>query len=253
LLTLFFLLPQAHDFLGLMLVLSVTIIPAGVLLARPDGPLKVLPFMIGFSALIALQSTYHADFAHAWNTAISEAVGVFLAALSTVLVRSVGVSFSIKRILSSIRMEISQLSKLGGTMDRGVFVDRMFDRISPLMARSAVLEKEERKTLPDGLYDMVVGLDLIRLGQLREKLPIQTGELISRLTLAIGAYYDHQDPSRMSSIKRLFEELWLDILKSTDLKLESETLSLLSSLRWTLAGIGFWEAHKGKLLSNTPQ
>jgi len=247
LITLFFLLPQAHDFWGLMVVLGVALLPAGIMLARPDGPLKVLPFMIGFSGLIALQSTYHADFAHAWNTAISEAVGVFLAALSTILVRSVGVSFSIRRILASIRMEISQLARQQGKMDREVFVDRMFDRIAPLMSREGVLGEHERQTLPDGLYDMVVGLDLIRLGEIREKLPGGTGESISRLGLAIGEYYDRPDKSRMLSIKILFEEVWLGVVNATDRDLENEALSLLASLRWTLDGAGFAKIPDGSM------
>ena len=247
LITLFFFLPQVHDFAGLMVVMGIVLIPAGIVLARPDGPLKVLPFMIGFSGLIALQSTYHADFSHAWNTAISEAVGVFLAALSTILVRSVGVTFSIRRILSSIHLEIVQLASLQGQMDRSVFVDRMFDRIAPLMSRMGVLGMDERKNHPDGLYDMVVGLDLIRLGAIREKLPPEMGDSISRLTLAIGNYYDRPGQSGKKILKSLFDEVWLKVVDSSDLDLESETLSLLASLRWTLDGGGFMASSDGRV------
>ena len=245
--TLFFLLPQVHDFAGLMAALGVVLIPAGMVLARPDGPLKVLPFMIGFSALIALQSTYHADFAHTWNTAISEAVGVFLAALSTVLVRSVGVSFSIRRILSSIHMEIVQLARFQGKMEREVFVDHMFDRISPLMARIGILGKDERKKLPDGLHDMVVGLDLIRLGEIREKLPARMNDSIDRLRLSIGEYYDRPGQSGKVALKSRLDEVWLEVVSSADLDLEPETLSLLASLRWTLDGAGFAPSSAGRV------
>ncbi len=243
--TLFFLLPKMHDFWGLMFVLSLALLPAGVMLARPDGPLKVLPFMIGFSGLIALQSTYHADFAHAWNTAISEAVGVFLAALSTILVRSVGVSFSIRRILASLHAELRQLAMLQGKMEREVFVDRMFDRIAPLMSRMGVIALEERKKLPDGLYEMVVGLDLIRLAEMREKLPSGLGEPLSRLIHHIGEYYDRPYQTRKASVKSLFDEVWTAVVTSVDLDVEAETLSLLASLRWTLDGGGFRSAHGG--------
>jgi hypothetical protein len=122
----------------------------------------------------------------------------------------------------------------------------MFDRIAPLMSRMGVLGMDARKNHPDGLYDMVVGLDLIRLGEIREKLPPEMGDSMSRLTLAIGTYYDRPGEAGKKVLKSLFDEVWLKIVDSTDMDLESETLSLLASLRWTLDGGGFMASSDGR-------
>ncbi len=233
---LFVLLPRVHDFPGLMVILSFVLFPAGLLLAKPDGPLKVLPFMIGFSGLIAVQSTYRADFAYAWNTAVAESTGVYLAALATVLVRSVGVRFSIRRILASIHHEILSLSQSQGVVDRQVFTSRMFDRIAPLMTRMGALGENERADISDGLFELVVGLELIRLQEIREKVPEPFKDSLSRFMTVVGESYNHPVVVCEEEQQAVFDEVFRAAKLIPETGIQAELFSAVSNLHWTLWG-----------------
>ncbi len=243
---LYTLLPMAHDFLGLTVLLSFILIPAGIFLARPEKTLQVLAFSIGFGGLIALSSTYSADFAHTLNTAISQSFGVFLAAGITRLVRSVGADWSVKRM---VRADWKDLARIAagqsdgspipdGTVTARVGVPvRMIERTSQLAIRLQALSPGERRLFSPSLLHVGMARKLMGLVSSRDHLPTQAQEAVSSLLGALSRYFGiFHSPGEKTplSLEESFDRTRTSLCKWSKSQTVRNALVLLAGIRCLL-------------------
>ena len=94
---LFAVLPSISNIEMLIAVLAPSFILFGILLARPATALIGMALGIITATLLALQSTYSADFAALINSSVSLVIGMATAAVGIKLMRSVGAEWSARR------------------------------------------------------------------------------------------------------------------------------------------------------------
>ncbi|MHB1285912.1 MAG: FUSC family protein [Leptospirales bacterium] len=204
LLFLYTLLPMAHDFLGLSVLLALVLIPSGVFLARPEKTIQVLAFTIGFAGLIALSSAYSADFAHTLNTALAQSFGVFLAAGVTRLTRSVGADWSARRL---VRADWNDLARIAAgvemiapssaefTTDTHESLPlkepvRMTERTGQLAIRLQAISPEERRLFSPSLLHVGLARKLMGLVSSLNELPPQAKEAVSSLLGSLSLHFE---------------------------------------------------------------
>lgn len=159
---LYALLPMAQNFLELSLCLAIVLIPAGIFLSRPDAAIHVLAFSIGFGGLLALSSTYHADFAASVNTALAQSAGIGMAAVLTRILRSVGVLFSVRRLFRADLRDLASLASPDGEAHRNLF-SPFLSRTPHLGIRLPALPPRERERYADGFLHAGLARTLLRL------------------------------------------------------------------------------------------
>ena len=176
-LTLFILLPMAHNFLDLSLVLSLVLIPATLFLGRPEYAIPVLSFSIGFAGVLALSRTYSGHFAHSVNTAIAQNVGIFLMAIMTRLFRSVGADWSVRRLYRSDLSDLAILARPAPLVETGTendagqaALERIIDRTPQLAIRLQALTPEERRLFSQSFLHPSIGRILLDVSRLQSSL-----------------------------------------------------------------------------------
>ncbi len=201
---LYTLLPMAHDFLGLSVLLALVLIPSGIFLARPEKTIQVLAFTIGFGGLVALSSAYSANFAHTLNTALAQSFGVFLAAGVTRLTRSVGADWSARRL---VRADWNDLARIAAGEEgiapspAGFTTDphdpfplkepvRMMERTSQLAIRLQAISPEERRLFSPSLLHVGLARKLMGLLSSRDELPPQANEAVSSLLGNLSRHFE---------------------------------------------------------------
>jgi len=199
---LYALLPMAHDFLSLSILLAVVLLPAGVFLGRPDTTIQVLAFSIGFGGLIALSSTYSANFTHSVNTAIAQSAGVLLAAGITRLIRSVGADFSVRRLYRADLRDLARIARPGVSGGRNFPIDsregaqgalvRILERTAQLALRLQALTERERAHFSKGFLHVGLARNLIHLSRLEESLPPSEQSNLAHLRESLSEFFENK-------------------------------------------------------------
>jgi len=96
---LFAVLPRISNIEMLIAMLAPSFVLFGILMARPATAFIGLALGIITATLLALQSTYSADFATFINSSVSLVIGMAVAAVVTRLMRSVGAEWSARRLM----------------------------------------------------------------------------------------------------------------------------------------------------------
>ena len=132
---LFAVLPAVDGFVPLVCVLGLIYLPVGALLATPALTARIAPIAINGFALIALQTTYNADFASFLEGGIALLFGFAVALLVTRLLRSFGVALRITRLVQADRRDLIRLAEGRRRADLPRITAAMLDRFEALAAR----------------------------------------------------------------------------------------------------------------------
>ncbi|MDN3566047.1 FUSC family protein, partial [Paeniroseomonas aquatica] len=132
---LFAVLPAVDGFVPLLVVIGVLYLPLGALLAVPALAPRVAPVAINGFALIALQSSYAADFASFLEGGIALLFGFAVALVVTRLLRSIGVSLRVSRLVQADRRDLIRLAEGRSPADLRPVAAAMLDRFEALAAR----------------------------------------------------------------------------------------------------------------------
>ena len=205
-LALFTLLPMAHNFLDLSLVLSLVLIPAGLFLGKPEYTIPVLSFSIGFAGVLALSRSYSGHFAHSVNTAIAQNVGVFLMALMTRLFRSVGADWSVRRLYRSDLSDLAILARPSPILASGAengdgpsALGRIIDRTPQLAIRLQALTPEERRLYSQSFLHPSIGRILLDVSRLQSSLSGHDREHLARFLDSLSEVFRKRPlPGQMS-------------------------------------------------------
>lgn len=166
---LFAIIPAISDIELLVAALAPAFLLFGVLIARPKTAPIGMALAANGATLLALQSTYSADFESYANSATAFMIGMVAAVVLTRLVRSVRAEWMVQRLLRTSAAMLAETAEHRGRHDRAAFMGVMLDRLGLLAQRAAAIPTADRHQL-DGLSQLRVGLNIIDLRRARHGL-----------------------------------------------------------------------------------
>ncbi|QOZ53777.1 FUSC family protein [Bradyrhizobium sp. CCBAU 53338] len=174
---LFALVPAISHIEVLVLALAPTFLLYGFLIARPATAGTGMALAANTATLLALQSTYIADFASYANSAVAFFVGVLIAELVTRIARGVGAEWIANRLVLSSWITIAVAAERRGKRDRAEFAGLMLHRLGLLVQRIAFLSESDRRDA-DSLVQLRIGINIIDLRRARYGLAVSTISVI---------------------------------------------------------------------------
>jgi uncharacterized membrane protein YccC len=188
----FAVLPRADGFVSLAIVLAPVLLLFSYMQAVPKLRGAALILAIVFSGSLALQSTYQADFASFVNTNSAEVAGLMIAAVISVVFRTIDPMWHALRISRKGRRGVRALARQRQLPDVRTWAMQMFDRHGLVAARISADQAVSRgwSAQIDGLKDLRVGLALASLITLRNASSEIAGPALNHVVEAVGDLYD---------------------------------------------------------------
>lgn len=188
---LFALVPAISHIEVLVLALAPTFLLYGFLIARPATAGTGMALAANTATLLALQSTYSAEFASYANSAVAFFVGVVVAELVTRIARGVGAEWIANRLVLSSWITIAVAAERRGKRDRAEFAGLMLHRLGLLVQRIAFLSESDRRDA-DSLVQLRIGINIIDLRRARYGLAVSTisviDDMLDQLAIACRSY-----------------------------------------------------------------
>ena len=170
---LFAILPQANDFVTLMLAFAPVFLILGALASMPATARAAGPISFIAATLLALSSNYSADFASYANSAASSIVGLGATAIVIRIFRSVSAEWTAWRLLRRNRIDIANIAANRNAATLGEFATLMLDRLSQVVPRLALSPEGADNAAASALADVRVGVNIIGLQRDATHLPEQ--------------------------------------------------------------------------------
>ena len=223
--------PMVHDFEMLVLALAPMFLIVGTLISMPNTMGKGLAIAANGSTVLALQSTYGADFTSYVNSNLSLLIGMYAAAVITRLVRSVGAEWATQRIVWAGRRTIANAATRRQPQNRAWFAGILLDRLGLIAPRLKLLDPDSVLRNRDVLAHIRIGLNVLELRRVRLDLPENTNRLIKKLLDQLGRVYRTSlDLTDTDLLPRLDSALEL-VLGSPEGQSKRDTLMALVGIR----------------------
>jgi uncharacterized membrane protein YccC len=195
---LFALVPGISHVEVLIMALAPTFLAYGFLIARPATAGTGSALAANTATLLALQSTYSADFASYVNSAIAFLIGVMTAEIVTRIARGVGAEWVAKRLVTSSWKTLALAAERRGQHDRAEFAGLMLHRLGLLMQRVAVVSENDRRDT-DSLVQLRIGLNIIDLRRARYGLAASTLFVVDDMLDQLAAAFRRDSGDRTPS------------------------------------------------------
>ncbi|MGY3440689.1 MULTISPECIES: FUSC family protein [unclassified Bradyrhizobium] len=186
----------------LIAALAPTFLLYGFLIARPKTAPIGMALAANTATLLALQSTYSADFASFANTSVAFFLGVVIAEIVTRIARGVGAEWIAKRLMISSWQTLADAAERRGRGDRAQFAGLMLHRLGLLVQRIAFISESDRRDA-DSLVQLRIGLNIIDLRRARYGLAASTvdavDDMLDNLAAAFRAHADQPLPDELLS------------------------------------------------------
>jgi uncharacterized membrane protein YccC len=182
---LFAITPAISDIEVLIAALAPTYLLFGFLIARPATSFIGLALAANSATLLALQSTYAADFQSYVNSSMAFLIGMAMAAVVTKLARTVGAEWIAQRLMKTSWTTLAATAERRGMNDRAAFAGLMLDRLGMLTQRIAAIDEADRTDVVN-LSLLRVGLNIIDLRRSRRLLGPATLEAIDDMLAALA-------------------------------------------------------------------
>ncbi|WP_426413635.1 FUSC family protein [Bradyrhizobium ganzhouense] len=197
---LFALVPAISHIEVLVVALAPTFLLYGFLIARPATAGTGMALAANTATLLALQSTYIADFVSYANSAVAFFVGVLIAEIVTRIARGVGAEWIANRLVLSSWITIAVAAERRGKRDRAEFAGLMLHRLGLLVQRIAFLSESDRRDA-DSLVQLRIGINIIDLRRARYGLAVSTiaviDDMLDQLAIACRNYAGGGMPSQL--------------------------------------------------------
>ena len=191
---LFAILPRVHDFEILALVLAPLYLLLGVLASMPSTAGIGGPIAFMSATVLALSSSYQADFAAYANSGLAIVVGLASAAVTMSIVRSVGAHWAAERLLRANRADIAAAAARRGATDRFAFAALMLDRLAMVVPRLAMSRHGTDFAAARALADVRVGWNVVNLQRELGALPRAAQTAVIALLDGVAEYYRRPRP-----------------------------------------------------------
>ena len=236
---LLWLLPSAHSFEMLVLLLAPFLIWFGTYLAKPATAVKVIPFMFTVLATLTMFDMGSANMTSYINSQISQAIGVGSAALFMAIFRTASVDSLIQRLVHSIWNDLTKLGESVKATPAIAVTVKMVDGISLLAPRLALATKTGGTKNPgfvaatNILSDLRVGLNMTRL--LRTETKLERHHMSVRPVLErLADYYRQGKKSQDAATEELLHEIdqTLYRMANTESRLQqNQAIAALAGIR----------------------
>jgi len=180
----FALLPLAHDYETLVLLLAPMLLGAGLLAAKPATSLIGLALCSNIPTLIGLQGRYTGDFPTFVNGGLALVGGLWLGAAVTSLARVVQPHWVAQRIRRASWMSLAQAAKQRGRGNRATFASLLLDRVGQLSSRRIT-----GPALTEAMLVIRVGLNILDLRRVRHHLPSTSVAILDQVLDALAAEF----------------------------------------------------------------
>lgn len=160
---LFAILPALSTFEMLVVALAPALILCGLLMANPRTAPVGTALAANGASLLAIQEHYSADFATFANSAIAMLAGMWIAALTTRLIRSVSGEWVLRRLLRDNDADLKAAAAGHGAEHGLELAALMLDRIALAAPRLAKLPQDEIEQLGDLIGDVRVGVNVVEV------------------------------------------------------------------------------------------
>lgn len=186
---LFAVLPLATTFEMLVLALAPALLVCGVFMAQPKTAPLAMGAAVNGSAMIALQGSYAGDFAAFANSSVAVIVGMWVAAIVTRLVRSVGAGWSARRLRAINRRSLARAAERQGAQNGLELAALMLDRVGLIAPRLAALPSEDAEWTADLLAEVRIGINVVELRRDRGQLSKPAREAVETLLAALSRHF----------------------------------------------------------------
>jgi uncharacterized membrane protein YccC len=188
----------------LCLVLAPGLILCGLLMTHPRTLPVGLALGVNGNALMAIQDRYASEFGSYVNSGLALVGGIWIAALVTRLVRSVGAEHSARRLVAASRADLARAARRRGRGDRAAFAHLMLDRLGLLVPRLAAAGPDSDLARIDTLAALRVGMNLVSLRRARHGLP---ADEVAALDAALDAVASHYEGPRAPASETLLSRI----------------------------------------------
>jgi uncharacterized membrane protein YccC len=186
---LFAVLPAIDGFPLLVVALAPTFLFYGWLTARPATASIGMALSANGATLLALQSTYSADFASFANSGVAAVIGMSAAAVVTRLLRSVAADWSAWRLVRANWVTLAAAAAGRGAGDRTALAGLIADRIGLIASRSGVVSAEQAPNMSKLQADLRIGLNIVALRRARRQASPEVAEVLEAVLDALASYY----------------------------------------------------------------
>ncbi|CAA2137759.1 FUSC family protein [Methylobacterium bullatum] len=186
---LFAVLPLATNFEMLSLALAPGLILCGVLMTQPRTAPVAMGTAVNGSAMIALQGSYTGDFAAFANSSVAVVAGMWIAAVVTRLVRSVGADWTARRLRVVNRRSLADAAERRGAENGLELAALMLDRVGLIAPRLAALPTDDAEWTVDLVAEVRVGINVVELRRDRRQLAPEARKAVERLLAGLSAYF----------------------------------------------------------------
>ena len=230
---LLYLMPGAHSFESMALVLAPFLLIGGIYLARPSTLIYAVPLCYTPLANFMMIDMGSAGMTSFMNAQISQAIGVGFAVLFTGLLRSASAKWLVTRMLRAVRSEIAQLARAVKPPTTMAVTAQLIDRISLLMPRLAGMGTRKNRLAASALQDMRIKLNMVHLLRVQRRLQrrsIDTQPLLN----ALSHHFQRSDfrrPSRHSELKLRIDEALYAICRTAAFPMRNEAIAALAGIR----------------------
>ncbi|MDA9494579.1 FUSC family protein [Bradyrhizobium sp. CCBAU 11361] len=197
---LFAVVPAISHLEVLVVALAPTFLLYGFLIGRPATAGTGMALAANTATLLAIQSTYSADFASYANSAVAFFIGVVIAEIVTRIARGVGAEWIANRLVLSNWKALAVAAERRGQRDRAEFAGLMLHRLGLLVQRIAYLSESDRRDT-DSLAQLRIGINIIDLRRARYGLAASTiaviDDMLDRLAVACRGYAGDGMPAEL--------------------------------------------------------
>ncbi|MGX1103829.1 MULTISPECIES: FUSC family protein [Bradyrhizobium] len=215
----------------LIAALAPTFLLYGFLIARPKTAPIGMALAANTATLLALQSTYSADFASFANTSVAFFLGVVIAEIVTRIARGVGAEWIAKRLMTSSWQTLAVAAERRGHGDRAQFAGLMLHRLGLLVQRIAFISESDRRDA-DSLVQLRIGLNIIDLRRARYGLAALTVRAIDNMLDDLAAAFRaHADEAMSAELLTSIDAALSAVVKDPNERARDDALLGLVGIR----------------------
>lgn len=186
---LFAIFPMIDGFPMLALVLAPVMLLIGLFMAKSSTYLLGIALSIGVISGMAITPNFNENFASFANTNLAMLVGIVMTIMVIRLFRVVGAESGVKRLLRFGWQDLVALSTQRTPLSRSVWGSRMLDRVGLLLPRLVIAEHLAILATDEPLRDLRLGLSVIDLRAVRNRISGVAGASVDHLLLEIATYF----------------------------------------------------------------
>ncbi|EEG09559.1 FUSC family protein [Pseudogulbenkiania ferrooxidans] len=183
---LFLIIPAAHEFETLALMLAIPFLAIGTLASHPRFTMAAMLLTVNTASFLGLQGAYDADFTAFFNSSVAGVCGVLFALCWTLLTRPFGAELAMRRLLRASWKDLAETAAGSHRGDYANLTSHMLDRLGLLVPRLAASDDDHGDA---GFGELRVGFSTLDLQRDEHRLPETAHVAIDRVLQSVAGHY----------------------------------------------------------------